>query len=52
MIIDALDTMLIMGEPLRKEYLRARHWVETELDFDRDGRYSTFEVKLIWRLLY
>ncbi|KAF8712309.1 glycosyl hydrolase 47 family, partial [Rhizoctonia solani] len=46
MIIDALDTMLIMGEPLRKEYLRARHWVETELDFDRDGRYSTFEITI------
>ncbi|CAE6474146.1 unnamed protein product [Rhizoctonia solani] len=46
MIIDALDTMLIMGEPLREEYLRARKWVETELDFDRDGRYSTFEITI------
>lgn len=44
MIVDALDTMLIMGQPLQEEYRRARNWVATELDFDRDGRYSTFEV--------
>lgn len=47
MIIDSLDTMLMMGEPVRGEYLRARRWVETELDFDRNGRYSTFEVRVL-----
>ncbi|KAB5591258.1 Transcriptional adapter 2 [Ceratobasidium theobromae] len=46
MIVDALDTMLIMGQPLQEEYRRARNWVATELDFDRDGRYSTFEITI------
>lgn len=46
MIVDALDTLLIMGEPLETEYHRARNWVATELDFDRDGRYSTFEITI------
>lgn len=49
MIVDALDTMIIMGEPLKEEYRRARNWVATELDFDRDGRYSTFEVAVIFK---
>ncbi|KAG9101368.1 mannosyl-oligosaccharide alpha-1,2-mannosidase, partial [Ceratobasidium sp. 370] len=46
MIVDALDTMLIMGKDLSAEYRRARDWVEKDLDFDRDGRYSTFEVSV------
>jgi hypothetical protein len=45
MITDALDTMLIMGKDLSEEYRRARNWVAKDLDFDRDGRYSTFEVR-------
>lgn len=44
MITDALDTMLIMGKELSEKYQRARNWVATDLDFDRDGRYSTFEA--------
>jgi hypothetical protein len=41
-VVDSLDTMLLMG--LDDEYARARAWVETELDFDRDGNFNTFEV--------
>ena len=44
MITDALDTMLIMGKDLSEEYKRARNWVANDLNFDRNGRYSTFEV--------
>ncbi|QRV79706.1 glycoside hydrolase family 47 protein [Ceratobasidium sp. AG-Ba] len=46
MIADALDTMLIMGKDLSAEYRRARDWVAKDLDFDRDGRYSTFEITI------
>lgn len=46
MITDALDTMLIMGKELSEEYQRARNWVANDLDFDRDGRYSTFEITI------
>ena len=41
-IIDAIDTMQIMG--LQEEYNRAREWVSTELRFDRNGNFNTFEV--------
>ncbi|KAI0030615.1 glycoside hydrolase [Vararia minispora EC-137] len=43
-VVDSLDTMLIMG--LDDEYRRARQWVETELDFDRDGNFNTFETTI------
>ncbi|KAF8597501.1 glycoside hydrolase family 47 protein [Ceratobasidium sp. AG-I] len=46
MITDALDTMLIMGKDLSEEYQRARNWVANDLNFDRDGRYSTFEITI------
>lgn len=46
MIADSLDTMLIMGKELSTEYQRARDWVARDLDFDRDGRYSTFEITI------
>ncbi|KAG9125459.1 mannosyl-oligosaccharide alpha-1,2-mannosidase, partial [Ceratobasidium sp. 392] len=46
MIADALDTMLIMGKDLSAEYRRARDWIAKDLDFDRDGRYSTFEITI------
>lgn len=41
-IVDSLDTMKLMG--LEGEYMRARKWVDDELSFDRDGKFSTFEV--------
>ena len=41
-IIDAIDTMQIMG--LQEEYSRAREWLSSELTFDRDGEFNTFEV--------
>ena len=41
--MDSIDTMQIMG--LEEEYQRARKWVEEKLDFDRDGKFNTFEVR-------
>lgn len=41
-VVDSIDTMQIMG--LEEEYQRARKWVEEKLDFDRDGKFNTFEV--------
>lgn len=43
MVVDVLDSLHIMG--LEEEYSRARQWVE-KLNFDVDGLYSTFEVRL------
>ncbi|KAF5363149.1 hypothetical protein D9758_008360 [Tetrapyrgos nigripes] len=43
-IIDSMDTMLIMG--LDEDYKRARQWVETRLNFDRDALFSTFETTI------
>lgn len=43
-IVDSIDTMQIMG--LDAEYQRARTWVEKQLDFDRDAKFNTFEVRL------
>ncbi|KIY51725.1 glycoside hydrolase [Fistulina hepatica ATCC 64428] len=43
-ILDAMDTMWIMD--LQPEYARAREWVETQLSFDRDGVFSTFETTI------
>ena len=43
MIIDSIDTMMIMG--LDEEYKRARKWIASELSFDRDARVNTFEVR-------
>lgn len=41
-VIDAIDTMQVMG--LQEEYNRAREWISSELTFDRDGDFNTFEV--------
>jgi hypothetical protein len=41
-VVDALDTMLIMG--LDEEYQRARSWVADKMTFERDADYNTFEV--------
>lgn len=42
MVLDAIDSLILLG--LDEEYRRAREWVATELSFDRDGVYNTFEV--------
>lgn len=44
-VADALDTMYIMGKPLREEYTHARDWIERELTFEHAGPVSTFEVR-------
>lgn len=41
-IVDSIDTIMLMG--LEDEYERARSWIETDLSFDRDAAYNTFEV--------
>ncbi|PSR72033.1 hypothetical protein PHLCEN_2v12099 [Hermanssonia centrifuga] len=41
-VVDSIDTMLIMG--LDEEYQRARNWIASALDFDKDANVSTFEV--------
>jgi endoplasmic reticulum Man9GlcNAc2 1,2-alpha-mannosidase len=42
-VLDVIDTMQIMG--LQEEYSRAREWISTNLSFDRDGNFNTFEVR-------
>ncbi len=42
-VVDSIDTMHIMG--LNDEYVRARRWVEQSLSFDKEGSFSTFEVR-------
>ncbi|KIO27809.1 glycoside hydrolase family 47 protein [Tulasnella calospora MUT 4182] len=44
MIVDSIDTMMIMG--LEEEYERARNWIATKLSFEREGRHSTFETTI------
>ena len=44
-VIDVLDTMQIMD--LKDEYRHARQWVAENLSFDRDGKFSTFEVRMM-----
>ncbi|KAH8094676.1 glycoside hydrolase [Cristinia sonorae] len=43
-IVDSIDTMQIMG--LTDEYERARDWVEKKLDFNKDGKFNTFETTI------
>ncbi|KAJ7020380.1 glycoside hydrolase family 47 protein, partial [Mycena alexandri] len=47
-IIDALDTMLLMGEPLAPQYEKAKAWVKRELPrgWMRVGSVSTFETTI------
>jgi len=42
MVLDAIDSLIVLG--MNDEYQRARKWVATELSFDRNGIYNTFEV--------
>lgn len=43
-VVDAIDTMMIMG--LDDEVARARKWIDEKLSFDKDAKFSTFEVSL------
>ncbi|KIM69999.1 glycoside hydrolase family 47 protein [Scleroderma citrinum Foug A] len=43
-VIDAIDTMLIMG--LDNEYQRAKTWIQEKLSFDRNANYNTFETTI------
>jgi len=43
-VVDSLDTMLIMG--LHEEAARARHWIESDMTFDRDGNFNVFETTI------
>ncbi|KAJ0249058.1 Mannosyl-oligosaccharide 1,2-alpha-mannosidase MNS2 [Hirschfeldia incana] len=43
-IIDSLDTLYIMG--LDKQFQKAREWVATSLDFDKDYDASMFETTI------
>lgn len=43
-IVDSLDSLLVMG--FLPEYKRAANWCRTELNFDKDAEFNTFEVRL------
>jgi len=43
-VIDAIDTMLIMG--LDDEYQHAKTWIQEKLSFDQNANYNTFEVSM------
>ncbi|XP_018493169.1 mannosyl-oligosaccharide 1,2-alpha-mannosidase MNS2 isoform X2 [Raphanus sativus] len=43
-IIDALDTLYIMG--LHEQFQKAREWIATSLDFDKDYDASMFETTI------
>ncbi|EIN14259.1 glycoside hydrolase [Punctularia strigosozonata HHB-11173 SS5] len=45
-VVDSIDTMLLMGEPLAEEYKRARSWVADKLQFDCDANFNTFETTI------
>ncbi|KAL6134874.1 hypothetical protein ACLB2K_067102 [Fragaria x ananassa] len=43
-LVDSLDTLYIMG--LHEQFQRAREWVATSLDFDKDYEASVFETTI------
>ncbi|KAG7443547.1 glycoside hydrolase [Guyanagaster necrorhizus] len=43
-VVDALDTMLIMG--LHDEHARARQWILDKHSFEREGNFNTFETTI------
>lgn len=43
-IVDCLSSLLLMD--LKDEYERAREWVATELSFEVDDKFHTFEVSI------
>ena len=42
MVVDSIDTMLIMG--LNDKYARARNWVTTKMFLEQNANFNTFEV--------
>lgn len=45
-LIDSLDTLFIMG--LHEQFQRARDWVATSLDFNKNYEASVFETTIRW----
>ncbi|KAK0217773.1 glycoside hydrolase [Armillaria fumosa] len=43
-VVDALDTMLIMG--LYDEHTRARQWIQDKHSFERESNFNTFETTI------
>ncbi|PBK72496.1 glycoside hydrolase [Armillaria solidipes] len=43
-VVDALDTMLIMG--LYDEHARARQWIQDKHSFERESNFNTFETTI------
>lgn len=43
-IVDSVDTLLIMG--MREEFNEAKHWVETEMNLDKNRFVSLFETTI------
>ncbi|CAL1694822.1 unnamed protein product [Somion occarium] len=43
-VVDSIDTMFMMH--LDEEAQRAREWIATELSFDREGKFNTFETTI------
>ncbi|OBZ68634.1 Mannosyl-oligosaccharide 1,2-alpha-mannosidase [Grifola frondosa] len=43
-VVDSIDTMLLMG--LDEEYQRARDWVASNMTFERDANFNTFETTI------
>jgi hypothetical protein len=48
-IVDTLDTLWLME--LHREYDQAKEWVRDSLNFEIDGIYNVFEVRLLFPLL-
>lgn len=46
-VVDSIDTMLLMG--LEEDHQRAKKWIETKLDLNRDAKFNTFEVSRLYR---
>ena len=42
MVVDSIDTMLIMG--LNDEYACVRNWVTTKMFLEQNANFNTFEV--------
>jgi mannosyl-oligosaccharide alpha-1,2-mannosidase len=45
-LVDSLDTMLLMGPPVRADYEEARNWVATEMNLSQDKDVNLFECTI------